>query len=297
MALNIRPATVADLPSMFHVWLAAEGEEGHFAPEVDAVPSALPHVLHTGNVLVAEEDERIVGFAATITRDPVIFLGQMFILPKAQSSGVGRALLRAVMPGDDWHLATVSSSDPRALGLYVRHGMHPFWPVFDLGVSVERLRRFSGTGVDVVMAEPGDPELVGWDAEIGGRRRPEDHAYWTRRKAGVPIWFERRGRRLGYGYVQVQPRSEDARWYGDTVRVGPLGVHDAADAVDCLTSALGWASEHGGSLSVLVPGPYPGLRPLLDAGFHIGDIETFLSTAEPPFTAGRRYIPSGGGLF
>lgn len=248
-------------------------------------------------MLVAIEQDRIVGFAATITRDPVTFLGQMFIVPNAQSSGVGRTLLRAILPDDGRSRSTVSSSDPRAVGLYVRHGMRPVWPVFDLGVRVERLRSLPRTDVEAVVAEAGDPELTRWDAEIGGRPRPQDHAYWVQRKAGAPLWFERHGMRLGYGYVQVQPRSSDARWYGDTVRVGPLGVHAAADAVDCLMSALHWAREQGGGLSVLVPGPYPGLRPLLDAGFHIGDMETFLSTEEQPFTDGRRYIPSGGGLF
>lgn len=298
MELNIRPATAADLTSLFHVWLAAEGEEPDDPlTDADGTPSALPHALATGRVLVAEECGRIVGFAATVTREPVTYLGQLFISPKVQSAGIGKALLQAIMPDDGGQRAIVSSSDPRAVGLYVRHGLRPFWPVFDLKSKVERLRAFPQTDVEVVMAETGDPDLVRWDAEIGGRLRPQDHAYWVERKGGAPLWFERRGKRLGYGYVQVQPQSSDARWYGDTVRVGPLGVREAADAVDCLIGALGWARERGGRLSLLVPGPHPALRPLLDAGFQIGDIETFLSSTERPFTDGQRYIPSGGGLF
>lgn len=298
MNIHIRPAQPHDLPAVYSTWLAAEGEAPEQPPQPgDPVPSALPHVLRTGHMLVAEDDNGLVGFAAVAYREPVTFLGQLFTTPNAQSSGVGHALLRAIMPDDGRQRSTVSSADPRALGLYVRHGMRPVWPVFDLGVSVERLRSFPRTDVDIVMAEAADPELARWDTEIGGRLRPQDHAYWVQQKAGVPLWFERLGKRLGYGYVQVQPRSHDARWYGDTVRVGPVGARDAADAVDCLVAALGWAREQGSGLSVLVPGPHPGLRPLLDAGFQIGDIETFLSTAEPPFTDGRRYIPFGGGLF
>lgn len=298
MDIRIRAAQPHDLPAVFSTWLATEGESPEQQPRPgDPVPSALPHVLETGQMLVAEDDNGLVGFAAVAYREPVTFLGQMFILPDAQSAGIGQALLRAVMPDDGRQRSTVSSSDPRALGLYVRHGMRPLWPVLDLGASVERLRPFRRTDVEIIRAEPGDPELVEWDTEVGGRLRPQDHAYWVQQKAAVPLWFERHGKRLGYGYVQLQPHSNDARWYGETVRVGPLGVRDAPDAVDCLVAALGWAREQGGRLSVLVPGPHPGLRPLLDAGFQIGDIETFLSTAEPPFTDGCRYIPSGGGLF
>lgn len=298
MGVEIRPAKIRDLPAVHYVWQSAEGMAPDHTPrEGDAVPSSLTHAFNTGTMLVAVENGRIVGFAATIDREPVTFLGQMFVLPDLQSGGVGRRLLEAVMPDDGRQRSLVSSPDRRALGVYVRHGIRPFWPVFDLGASVERLRSFPRTDVEDVMAEAGDPQLTGWDAEIGGRLRPQDHAYWMRQKGGVPLWFERNGKRLGYGYVQVQPRSEDAHWYGDTVRVGPLGVRDVADAVDCLTSALGWASEQGGRLSVLVPGLHPGLRPLLDAGFHIGDIDTFMSSTDPPFTDGRRYIPSGGGLF
>ncbi|MBA2453813.1 MAG: GNAT family N-acetyltransferase, partial [Chloroflexia bacterium] len=259
MGVEIRPAEVQDLPAALYAWRSAEGMEPDHAPrEGDPVPSSLPHAFDTGTMLVAAEDDRIVGFAATIDREPVTYLGQMFVLPEIQSGGVGRRLLEAVMPGEDRLRSTVASSDPRAVGLYVRHGMRPFWPVFDLEASVEHLRSLPPTDVEAETAEAGDPELIQWDAEIGGRLRPQDHAYWVRRKGGVPLWFERRGKRLGFGYVQVQPRSSDARWYGDTIRVGPLGVHEEADAVDCLIRAIDWARGQGGRLSVLVPGPHPG---------------------------------------
>lgn len=298
METLIRAATPVDLPAVFYTWLAAEGEAPEQAPRPDdAAPSALAHVLESGRMLVAERAGRVIGFATAIARGQVTFLGQLFVLPEVQSAGVGQRLLRAVMPDDGWQRATVSSSDPRATALYVRHGMRPFWPVFDLAVSVERLGCLPETDVAVAVARPEDSNLIGMDAEIAGRLRPQDHSYWVEHKAGVPLRFERGGKTLGYGYVLVQPQSSDARWYGDTVRVGPLGVHDEADAVDCLVCALNWARERGGRLSVLVPGPHPGLRTLLEAGFHIGEIETFLSSGEQPFTDGRRYIPSGGGLF
>jgi len=34
----------------------------------------------------------------------------------------------------------------------------------------------------VVEARVGDPELIEWDRTIGGRPRPQDHAYWVEQR-------------------------------------------------------------------------------------------------------------------
>jgi hypothetical protein len=45
-----------------------------------------------------------------------------------------------------------------------------------------------------------------------------------------------------------------------------------------------------------VPGPHPCLAPLLERGFRIVYVETFVSQAASPFFDARRYIASGSDL-
>lgn len=290
----IRPATADDLLPITRVWLAAEDESSE---TIDVVPPVLAHLLRTGTLLVAEGDGGISGFGSAFTRSSVTYLGQLFIHPGRQSGGVGRALLQTLMPDDGLSRVTVASSDARAISLYVRHGMIPLWPMFDVHASATSLRGLVSHSVDVVQADADDPEIVRADAAIGGRVRPEDHDFWVQHRAGLPLWFERAGKRIGYGYLQVLSRSATADPGTANIRIGPLGAYDPSDSLGCLLAAVRLSREHGSTLRILVPGPHPALRWLFDMGFHIGDQETFFTSIEPPIMDSRRYIPSGGGLF
>ena len=294
MTFRLRPAASSDLPEMMRVWLMAEGE----GVEPDQpVPVGLLHLLDSGLVRVAEFDDGLAGFAVSFVRGDVTFLAQLFIDPARQSGGVGQALLQAVMPDDGTVRATVSSPDPRAVGLYVRHGMAPVWPVFDLRVDVANLHKLPVSMAIIQPARGGDPELVAVDAAVNGRSRPQDHRHWIEQRGGIAFWFERQGTRAGYGYLQIGRDGEDAALRDDSVRVGPVGVVDPAAAYDCVLAAVDLAREYGSSLEILVPGPHPVLGALLEAGWRIKDIETFMTSARPPFVDGACYIPSGGGLF
>jgi GNAT superfamily N-acetyltransferase len=294
----IRVATDDDLRLITRVWRLAEGDDTAGDPVADdSVPSVLTHLLETGRIQVADEEGEIVGFASAFTRDDVAFLAQLFILPGRQSGGIGRKLLEAVLPRDGSLMSTVASAEPRAIGLYARHGMIPVWPLYDLDIAVADLGALPDPDVRVVPARPDDPDLVSMDANASGRRRAEDHRFWVSRRGGVPYWLEQNGARTGYAYIQVLSQSVDSALAGGSVRIGPLGSVHPSGALDCVLAGVAVARKHGARLSILVPGLHPALGVLLDAGFHIGDIETFMSSADPPFVDGRSYIPSGGGLF
>jgi hypothetical protein len=191
-------------------------------------------------------------------------------------------------------LATIASSDPRAAALYIRAGMRPRWPNFWLRAESARLHPRAPAEVAVVAANPVDTALLEWDAALAGRRRPEDLAYYVRECAAVALWFERGERRLGYGYVQR--RSPESLWYPDAYTLGPIGAYTPADAAACVLAAVEWACSRAEVLRVAVPGPHPALPQLLEAGFHIVDLETFLTSAEEPLADGERYLPSGSTL-
>ncbi len=224
----------------------------------------------------------------------VAFLTDLFVRPDLQSAGLGAELLRRVLPRDEGVRCTFSSSDPRALALYIRADMQPRWPHFCLRLQGPPRRDLSTNDVETVEAQAGDPLLAQWDAEIGGRLRPADHAYWLQAQRAAPLWLRRRGAIIGYGYARLGAGS---LYHPDACTLGPIGARTPADAAACVLAAVEWARRRAAVLLISLPGPHPALAPLLDAGFHITYVETFLSTADTPFFDARCYIASGSDLF
>jgi hypothetical protein len=241
---------------------------------------------------VAEQDGEVLAFAGAITRGTITFLTDLFVLPVHQSTQLGKTLLHTVLPQDNLVHCTVSSSDPRALALYIRAGMRPQWPHFALRLE-KPMYKVSAHDVEIVEADPGDPELVRWDAQISGRLRPTDHQYWVREQRAVPLWFQRYKQIVGYGYIRLRAGT---LWYPHACALGPIGVSTPEDATACVLAAVNLALQQADVLRIEVPGPHPCLATLLESGFRITYVDTFVSTATSPFFDAQRYIASGGDL-
>lgn len=292
--ITIRPARDDDLPQMYGVFYANEvaGEES--SPPPGSVPSEMRHTLHTGTWGVAEQNGQILGYAGAITRGTITFLTDLFVLPALQSAGLGKSLLHFVLPRDGLIHCTVSSSDPRALALYIRSGMQPHFPHFNLRWHRSPQWKPFANDATIVLADDGDLELIRRDAEIGGRERPEDHAFWNNEQQATSLWFLRHGMPVGYGYIREKAGS---MWFPEACRIGPLGTRSPDDATDCVLAAANYACQRADVVRIDVPGPHPCLAPLLERGFHIVYVETLVSSAPAPFFNARCYIPSGSDLF
>jgi ribosomal protein S18 acetylase RimI-like enzyme len=123
-----RPATEADLGPIYAVFYQNEVLDHPHPPAPGATPSYLLHVLQTGKLFVAEEKGEILAYAGAITRANITFLTDLFVQPGKQSGQLGKTLLQMALTQDGLTHFTVSSSDPRALALYIRAGMNPQWP-------------------------------------------------------------------------------------------------------------------------------------------------------------------------
>ncbi|NUW36660.1 GNAT family N-acetyltransferase [Nonomuraea sp. SMC257] len=82
-------------------------------------------------VLAPTANGQARGFGGTLRRGAVTHLGDLFVLPEHQSSGVGRSLLAELLGGDGPKV-TFASSDPRAMSLYIRYGLRPWCPLLYL---------------------------------------------------------------------------------------------------------------------------------------------------------------------
>lgn len=297
MTVDIRPAVEADPPALFDIWRRAAHPDWSSAPPGHFVPSLFTHELTTGHMWVAEDGVRLVGFAVVLVRGGIGFVAELFVLPDYQSRGIGARLLQQTLAIPATTYCTMSSHDPRALALYARAGLQPMWPNLSLTAASPALTRFPDGDVIVAVAEPGDPRLIAWDSDIAGRTRPEDHRYWQRALAATPLWFARAGVTVGYGYAWQRAKSEQ-------VWLGPVGTKSRADAVACVGAALRWLErdQRGDghtpmmrrTYNIAVPGIHPALMPLLQAGFHIADVETFCCSRPDLFFDPQTYLGSSG---
>lgn len=289
-SITIRPATAHDLPGIYDVWYAAEMHGDPDPPAKGALPPAYAHELETGLLFVAERDSALVAFASSVTRGDVTFLTDLFVRPERQSAHLGSELLRRVLPADAPIRCTLASSDPRAISLYARAGMRPWWPMYWLRAQTAELGALPTGGVTVEEARPGDPALLAMDAAICGRARPQDHAFWVERDEGVPLWFLRGGERVGYGYVHR--RSPGFVWAPEAIALGVLGARSEDDALACVGAAIEWARPQAATLRLTIPGPHPAFAPLLAAHWAIVSVDTFSSSERLPFADPRRYLAS-----
>src|SRR5712691_1471300 len=182
-----RPANEAELRSVYEVFYQNELLDNSHLPSPSDIPPYLSHVLHTGTLYVAEKDGKILAYAGAITRGTITFLTDLFVWPDRQSGQLGKTLLNSVLPQDDLVHCTMSSSDPRALALYIRAGMRPQWPHFALRLEKPLYKIPQAPNVEIIEADAGDPALVRWDTQISGRPRPMDHLYWLREQRAVPL--------------------------------------------------------------------------------------------------------------
>jgi GNAT superfamily N-acetyltransferase len=287
-----RPAQETDLRSIYEVFYQNEVHNRPHPPLPGDTPSYLHHVLETGAMYVAEQDGEVLAFAGAITRGTITYLTDLFVRPTHQSGQLGKTLLHAVLPTDDHIHCTMSSSDPRAQALYIRAGMRPQWPFFALRLEKPKYKE-AAHDVEIVEADHHDPELVRWDAQIGGRWRPADHEYWVREQQSIPVWFRRDKQIVGYGYIRLKAGN---LWYPHACTLGPLGVSSPQDATACVLAAVNLALQRADVLHIEVPGPHPCLAILLDSGFRIRYVDTFVSAATSPFFDAQCYIASGSDL-
>ena len=291
----IRSATTADLPAIYNLWYEAEvGDDPNLPPAGD--PALYQHELANGEVYVVERAGEVIAFATLLPRSEVVFLADFFVRADGQSTGIGQKLLRQILPQDGRLYCTLSSTDPRALALYIRLGLRPRWPHFCLRVTTDKIGALPDSAeISLEEGQPNDPTLLQWDAAISGRWRPADHAYWLEQTEATPLWFKRQDQIIGYGYAQG--RSPESLWHPQAITLGPIGVRSAADATLCVSAAVRWARPRAKALLIGLPAPHPALAALLDARFKITYVETFLASTEPTFFDSACYIPSSSTLF
>jgi hypothetical protein len=292
---TFRPARETDLETVFQIFYLNETAFSTQPPPFpDTVAPEMQHVFQTGKMYVAEQDGQVQAYAASITRGRITYLTDLFVHPTYHSTHLGQNLLPYVLSEHHNIHCTVSTPDFRAQSLYIRAGMQPQWPNYLLAGGTSLDEDLLATDTECIESYVSNTKLVQWDEQISGRPRAVDHTYWVREERAVPLWFQKNGEIIGYGYVRL---GAGTFWSPQTCAIGPIGAHTPEHAVSCTLAALRWASKRAKVLRIDVPGPHPALAPLLRAGMRLVYIETFASNARQPFFDARCYIPASSALF
>lgn len=303
--ISFRAGTERDLPECNRIW--REGIDAYLLPMgFPPLPTDNPslrrlhaHTLATdpARFVVAERTgrggRRVVGFGSAVERGELWFLSMLFVEPREQARGVGRALLAEILPArlNGRVLATCTdSAQPVSNGLYASLGIVPRMPLFNLvgrphphaawpalpgGLSVQRV------GDDELWA--GDPEVQALDRALLGFAHPVDHAFVL----GEP--------RRGFAYRTGDGRLAAYGYAGDVGRVGPIAV----TSPELLTPVLGHllrTVEPRGASSVWLPGDAgEAIRVAIRAGLRIEGFP-ILAGWSRPFADFSRYVPTSPGL-
>ncbi len=136
LPMYVSVATEADIPALCGLLGELFAQESEFTPDAEAQRRGIARVLadpDAGTVLVAVEDEKVVGMVSllyttsTALGAPVALLEDMVVTPAARGRGIGTMLLQGAYQAARMHgcrrITLLTDADNAAAQrFYARHG-------------------------------------------------------------------------------------------------------------------------------------------------------------------------------
>lgn len=303
--VRYRPATDADLPACEATWRDALNDYlvplGQYEVPADNPSLRLLHAhmraTDPDRFWVATRGASVIAFASAVRRGQLWFLSMLFVRPGEQGAGLGRTLLRQILPPDrdTAVLATVvDAAQPISNGLYASLGIVPRMPMFNLvgrptrsealaqlpdGVHAVRFDATAPAERDRLL----DAELGRLDRETLGVTHQEDHDFLRRQGRIGFAYRDGRGDLLGYGYSS------------EVGRIGPIATLDPALHAPVVAHLLNAILPRGAS-AIWVPGAAgPTTEMLVRAGLRVEGFPVLVCWSRP-FADFSRYLPISPGL-
>jgi GNAT superfamily N-acetyltransferase len=239
---------------------------------------------------VAEHREIIVGFGFSWMMEKFWFLSQLFVRPKTQAKGIGKALLsKTLMQAERNGAANRALITPAyniaSTGLYLHNGLYPREPLYRMAAPAQAVAQNLAIGYETTPIAPW-PEPAEWtgriDQELLGFRRDLHHKFLLGGAARA-VRIEGAGGAAGYAYA-----SEG--------HIGPLAIAPEADAQAVVTTAVRCALESRPSqVSIIVPGRADLVMKAVSAlGFRVE--EPYVLMASQAFGNWCNYLPRTPGF-
>jgi GNAT superfamily N-acetyltransferase len=297
MPLTYRTARASDLePAMALIIKAIEDLERRHGFEVPATDSnfANPFAAFSleddpSGLWVAEEDGVLQGYGFSWVSGPLWFLADLFVRPERQASGIGRSLMERTLVQADAYSTSIRALitfayNRTSLGLYMRLGLFPLVPLYDLRGPV--LAASGALDWSPIDANGNDAALLeSLDRSVLGLARTKHHLYSAQNPSvSGYILKDAAGAAAGYLYLS------------DQGQIGPVAVRSA----ELMASAFGTgfaiaAARNCKNVAVMIPGPCGGALTLaLSSGLRIRRPMVLLSSQ--PFGDWTCYAPRDAGF-
>ena len=201
---------------------------------------------------VAEDAGEILGFAWSWVCGDLWFLAQLFVSSGHQGSGIGNELLKRTLEHARQSGATSKalitfSFNTVSQGLYIRHGLFPRFPIYNLSVAQDVLKGRSTAGQ--LRCEPLEEtashlySLARIDNRALGVSREKHHRYLINDDATRGVVLYAGDDCVGYVYI------------GTNGHIGPLAVAQPDQLDAAFRTALNLAADIGSSqVSAFLPG-------------------------------------------
>jgi len=242
---------------------------------------------------VAEDADQILGFAFSWVSGDLWFLAELFVSPAHQGHGIGNELLKRTLD----HARKAGTANKALItftfntvsqGLYIRHGMFPRLPIYNLSVTREVLMdRLQGAQLRYVPLEDTASHLrsiVEIDAQALGLSRGKHHRYLIKDGTTNGVILYAGEDCVGYVYV------------GSNGHIGPLAVVQPDAVGAAFRTALQLAAETGSSgVSAFIPGSNDKtLTVAIEHGMRIAFPMVLVSTRD--FGDWTQYLPRNPGF-
>jgi ribosomal protein S18 acetylase RimI-like enzyme len=246
-----------------------------------------------GGLWVAEDAHEILGFAWSWVCGDLWFLAQLFVSPGHQGSGIGNELLKRTLEHARQSGATSKalitfSFNTVSQGLYVKHGLFPRFPIYNLAVARDVLTgRLQGAPLRSVPLDETPSHLHNLariDNRALGVSREKHHRYLINDDATSGVSLYSGEDCVGYAYV------------GTNGHIGPLAVTQADFLDAAFRTALNLAAETGSSqVSAFLPGTtHAALSTAVEHGMRITLPMVLMSTRD--LGDWSRYLPRNPGF-
>jgi GNAT superfamily N-acetyltransferase len=241
---------------------------------------------------VAEDADEILGFAFSWICGDLWFLAQLFVSPGQQGRRIGHELLRRTFEHAHKANAPIKalitfSFNGVSQALYIRHGLFPRCPIYNMTGAREQLMTNSKeTQLRCLPLENRASHLhclAEIDARVLGVSRAKHHGFLIGAHATTGMMLYAGGECVGYVYIADG-------------HIGPLAVTRKAFLDAAFRTALNLAAEHASSqVSVFVPGPCDAaLSVALGHGMRITIPMVLMSTSD--FGNWAQYLPRNPGF-
>jgi len=241
---------------------------------------------------VAEDTGEILGFAFSWICGDLWFLAQLFVSPGQQGRGIGQALLKRTFEHAQKTKTSIKALvtfifNSASQGLYIRHGLFPRCPIYNMTVAREVLiARSQGAQLRCAPLKNTASHLhhlAEIDALVLGVSRAKHHGFLIDDVATRGVLLYAGGDCVGYAYVADG-------------HIGPLAVTQKAALGAAFKTALNLAAECASpQVSVFLPGPCDAaLSVAVDYGMRITIPMVLMSTHD--FGSWTQYLPRNPGF-